>query len=68
VLLQLGDDLLLVVDGQRRGGQDGLQLGVLLENVVQRLQRLGCRVEGGGFGGRGVLLSLLSASWTPTAV
>lgn len=55
-LLELGDDLLLVLDGEGRGREDVLQLGVLLEGGVEVLHGLGDGIERRGLGGRGVLL------------
>jgi hypothetical protein len=55
-LLELGDDLLLVLDGKGGRGQDVLQFGVLLESRVEVLHGLGDGIEGGGLGGCGVLL------------
>ena len=55
-LLELGDDLLLVLDGEGRGREDALQLGVLLEGGVEVLHGLGDGIERRGLGSRGVLL------------
>jgi hypothetical protein len=55
-LLELGDDLLLVLDGERGRGQDLLQASVLLESGSEVLHGLGDGIEGGGLGGCGVLL------------
>jgi hypothetical protein len=54
--LELGDDLLLVLDGERGRGQDLLQASVLLESGSEVLHGLGDGIEGGGLGGCGVLL------------
>ena len=54
-LLELGDDGALVGGGQRRRGQDGRQLGVLLQQAVEAGEGLGGGLEGGGLDGRGVL-------------
>ena len=56
VFLQLGDDGRLVGFGQGGGVEDGRELGVGLEHLMQRGQGSGDGVEGGGFGGGGVLL------------
>ena len=61
-LLELGDDLLLVLGGESRGGQDGLEAGVLLEGGLEVLHGLGDGIEGGGLGGCGVLLGAPEAS------
>lgn len=55
MLLELSDDLLLVGDGEGRGTKDLSELGVLLEDSGEVLERLGGGFEGAGFGGRGVL-------------
>lgn len=54
-LLQLSHDLLLVTDGEGRGAEDGGQLAVGLENVIEGAEGLGGLVEGGGFDGSRVL-------------
>lgn len=54
-LLQLGHDLLLVADGQGRRADDGGQLAVGLEGVVEGGERPGGWVEGGRFDGGSVL-------------
>jgi hypothetical protein len=55
VLLEFLDNLLLVRDGQGRGVQDLDELGVLLEDGRERLERLGRGVEGVGLRRRRVL-------------
>jgi hypothetical protein len=57
VLLQLRDDLLLVGDGERGGRQDGGELGILLENGAEGVERLCGAVEGVGLRGGRVLCS-----------
>lgn len=60
VLLEFLDNLLLVRDGEGGGVQDLAELGVLLENCRERLERLCGGVEGVGFGGCGVLPIIVS--------
>lgn len=48
VLLELGNDLLLVRDGESGSGEDGGELGILLEDGGERLKGLGGGVEGVG--------------------
>ena len=55
--LELGDNLLLVLDGESGRGQDALEFSVLLEGGLEVLHGLGDGIEGGGLGGCGVLLS-----------
>ena len=55
VLLQLGNNLLLVRNGERRRMEDDGELGVLLEYIGEGVERFGRGVEGAGFDGRGVL-------------
>lgn len=55
-LLELGDNLLLVFDGESGRGQDALEFNVLLEGGLEALHGLGDGIEGGGLGGCGVLL------------
>ena len=55
VLLQFLDNLLLVRDGEGGGVQDLGELGVLLEDGRERLERLGRGVEGVGLCRRGEL-------------
>lgn len=54
-LLELLNDLLLVGLGEGRGVQDGGELGVLLESLVEVGKSLGGRVESGGLNGSSVL-------------
>lgn len=54
-LLELGDDLLLVLDGEGGRGEDLLQLSVLLEGALEVLHGARDGLERGGLGGRGVL-------------
>lgn len=54
-LLELGDNLLLVLDGESGRGQDVLQSSVILESGLEALHGLGDGIEGGGLGGCGVL-------------
>lgn len=56
-LLQLGNNGALVGIGQSRSAQDGGELGVLGNDIVQGAERLGGRVERGGLGGGSVLNS-----------
>ena len=60
VLLELLDNLLLVGDGERGSVEDLAELGVLLENTLESLERLRGGVEGVGLRGRGVLPQLLA--------
>lgn len=53
--LQFLDDLLLVADAQGGRVQDGGEFGVLFEDFAELGEGFGDRVEGGGFGGGGVL-------------
>lgn len=55
VLDELGHDGRSVGGGQSRGGEDGNQLGVLLDDGAQLGELLGGGIEGGSLGGRGVL-------------
>jgi hypothetical protein len=55
VLLQFLDNLLLVRDGEGGGVQDLGELGVLLEDGRERLERLGRGVESVGLCRRGEL-------------
>lgn len=55
LLDELGRDGRSVGGGQRRSGQDGDQLGVLLDDGAQLGELLGGGIEGGSLGGRGVL-------------
>jgi hypothetical protein len=55
VLLELLDNLLLVGDGQGGCAEDLSELGVLLEDGGELLERLCGGVEGAGLGGSGVL-------------
>lgn len=54
-LLELLDDLLLVAVAQGGGSQDGGELGVLLEGLVEVGQSLSSRVESGSLSGSSVL-------------
>ena len=54
-LLKLGHDGALVGGGETRGGQDGSQLGVIIEEASERSNGLGGRLERGGLHGRGIL-------------
>lgn len=56
MLLELLDDLLLVGDGQGGCAEDLSELGILLEDSSELLERLCGVVEGAGLGGSGVLL------------
>lgn len=60
MLLELLDNLLLVGDGERGSVEDLAELGVLLENTLESLERLRGGVEGVGLRGRGVLPQLLA--------
>lgn len=55
LLDELGHDGRSVGGGQSRGGEDGNQLGVLLDDGAQLGELLGGGIEGGSLGGRGVL-------------
>lgn len=55
LLGQLGDHGGLVLAGQGRGLQDLVQLGVLLEEGVERLEGLGGGIQSGRLGGGSVL-------------
>lgn len=57
VLLQLGHNLLLVRDRQRRRAQQRRQLRIFLEHAAERVERLGGRFERGGLCGCGVLFA-----------
>ena len=59
LLLQLGDDGRLVGGRQAGRRQDGAQLGVLCEEAAEAVEGLGCRLDGRGLCGGGVL-SLVS--------
>lgn len=56
LLEQLGDDLVLVLGRERRRVEHRRQLGVGLELLAQRFERLGRAVEGGALGRRGELV------------
>lgn len=56
LLDQLGDDSRLVLGAQGRGGEDLVELGVLVDNVAEGGEGLGGRVEGRRLGGGSVLL------------
>jgi hypothetical protein len=60
VLLELLDNLLLVGDGERGSVEDLAELGVLLENTLESLERLCGGVEGVGLRGGRVLPQLLA--------
>lgn len=62
-LLQLGHDLLLVADGQGRRADDGGQLAVGLEGVVEGGERPGGWVERGRFDGGSVLFVVSLVFW-----
>ena len=55
MLLELLDDLLLVGDGQGGCAEDLSELGILLEDNRELLERLCGSVEGAGLGGGSVL-------------
>lgn len=55
LLDELGHDGRSIGGGQGRGGEDGNQLGVLLDNGAELGELLGGGIEGGSLGGRGVL-------------
>ena len=55
MLLELLDNLLLVGDGEGGCAEDLSELGVLLEDGGELLERLCGVVEGVGLGGSGVL-------------
>lgn len=57
-LVQLRHDLLLVLGVEGGRGDDGLELSILLEEVAERVERLGRRLEGGRLCGGGVLCSI----------
>ena len=63
VLLQLSNHSLLVRGGQGRRTQNLSELCVALEDVGERVERLGRGVEGIGFGGRSVLERVLAWPW-----
>jgi len=54
-LLELGNDAALVGGSQAGGAEDGDQLGVLLDDGAELLDRLGSRLEGRGLDGGRVL-------------
>jgi hypothetical protein len=55
VLLELLDNLLLVLDGEGGCAEDLSELGILLEDGGELLERLCGGIEGVGLGGSGVL-------------
>lgn len=55
MLLELLDDLLLVGDGESGCTEDLSELGILLEDSTELLERLCGVVKGAGLGGSGVL-------------
>lgn len=55
MLLELGNNLLLVGDGEGGGAEDLSELGILLEDTGELLERLCGVVESVGLGGGGVL-------------
>ena len=60
MLLELLDNLLIVGDGERGSVEDLAELGVLLENTLESLERLRGGVEGVGLRGGRVLPQLLA--------
>lgn len=54
-LLELGDDLELVVVGEGRGTEDGTELGVGLQGLIEGSDGLGGLVKGRRLGGSSVL-------------
>lgn len=55
VLLELGHNLLLVLDGEGGRTEHRGELGILLEDVAQRVEALGRGIERVGLRGRSVL-------------
>jgi hypothetical protein len=55
VLLQLGNNLLLVRDGEGGRSEDSRELGILLEDGGEGVDRFGRGVEGAGLDSRSVL-------------
>jgi hypothetical protein len=67
VLLQLGNDLLLVGHGERGRIEDRRELRVLLEDGGERVERSGGGVEGAGLDGCGVLRRKLASGFSTIA-